>query len=189
MNRKIVILASGGGSNARSIIEYFQKKNLDIAGIITNNIEAGVHGVAKENDIPSYFFNKEDRVSGKMLNIIKDLNPDLVVLAGYLLKIPKAMIECFPERIVNIHPALLPKFGGKGMYGMHVHHAVIASNETESGLTIHFVNENYDEGHIIKQVSCKVVADDDAGSLQKKILKLEHTHYPIAIEELLKSMQ
>jgi len=120
-----------------------------------------------------------------MMDKIHSYKPDLIVLAGYLLKIPKRLVEAFPNKIVNIHPALLPKFGGKGMYGLNVHQAVVDQGETESGLTIHYVNENYDEGQIIKQVSCIVVPGDDAQTIQQKVLKLEHKFYPETIEKLL----
>ena len=184
--KKIVILASGGGSNAKAIIQYFLAKNIElVACILSNKIDAGVHEIAKQFDIPSFSFNKEERVAGKMMEKIDSFEPDLVVLAGYLLKIPKKLIEKYPNRIVNIHPALLPRHGGKGMYGMNVHRAVIDAKDEESGITIHFVNENYDKGQIIEQFTCKVVSEDDAESLQKKVLKLEHENFPQVIEKIL----
>jgi len=184
--KKIVILASGGGSNAKAIIQYFLGKRRSLVScILSNKADAGVHKVANEFDIPSFSYNKEERMKGEMIDKILSYDPDLVILAGYLLKIPKKLIAEFPGKIINIHPALLPKHGGKGMYGMNVHRAVIDAKDEESGITIHYVDENYDEGQIIKQFTCKVASEDDAESLQKKVLKLEHENYPRVIENLL----
>jgi len=186
MKKKIVILASGGGSNAKAIFEHFEHhSDIEVCAVMSNRVDAGVHRVANQHNTPSFTFNKESRLAGKMIQKIDAFSPDLIVLAGYLLKIPAKLISRYDNKIVNIHPALLPKFGGKGMYGAHVHRAVIDAREKQSGITIHFVNENYDEGQIIKQVSCNVAPDDDAEILQKKVLLLEHKNYPLVIEELL----
>ncbi len=187
MKNRIVILASGGGSNANAILEYFEHNpEVEIVAIISNKKEAGVHQVAAKHHVSSYYFSKDQRMAGEMMEKIMALNPDLIVLAGYLLKIPKALIEEFPNKIINIHPALLPNYGGKGMYGMNVHRAVAKAGDKLSGITIHFVNENYDEGHVINQFSCTIDIDYDADKIQQTVLKLEHKHYPRVIEDLLK---
>ena len=186
MKKKIIILASGGGSNANAILEYFgDDKRVETIAIISNKKDAGAHQVAALHNVPSFYFNKEERQKGKMTEKIIELNPDLIILAGYLLKISKTLIKEFPNKIINIHPALLPKYGGKGMYGMNVHRAVKEAGETKSGISIHFVNENYDEGQIIKQFSCTIEPEYDADKIQSTVLKLEHKHYPEVIEHLL----
>lgn len=184
--KKIIIFASGSGSNAENIILYFQKKeSVSIVAIFCNNKTATVLNKAKNLDVPTFVFEKEDLISGNILKKIKEYQPDLIVLAGFLLKFPKNIIEVYPYKIINIHPSLLPKYGGKGMYGIRVHEAVIANKETVSGITIHYVNENYDEGHIIFQKTIGLAIYDTPQSIAKKILTLEHDFFPKIIEQLL----
>ena len=185
--KKIIIFASGSGSNAEEIVHYFNEKGTAVvSSILSNNTNAGVLQRAKRLKIPSVVFDwqafyKTDIV----LKIIENQQPDLIVLAGFLWKFPQHIIEKFPAKIVNIHPSLLPKYGGKGMYGGFVHQAVIDNNETESGITIHYVNENYDEGAIIFQAKIAVDKQDTADSLAQKIHLLEHSHFPREIEKLM----
>lgn len=185
--RKIAILASGSGTNAENIARYFKNSDLaSISCIVANKIGAGVKERAERLGIPFYYFsNEEMREATKVLALFESLEIDLIVLAGYLNLIPQAMIRDYPDRIVNIHPALLPKYGGKGMYGHYVHEAVIAAAERESGITIHLVDEAYDRGRIVRQAKCEVFADDNADTLANRIHQLEYEHYPLAIEELL----
>lgn len=187
MMKRIAIFASGTGSNAKKIIEYFQEsEDMEIALIVSNRAKAGVLTIAEEEEIPSiiidraYFYESE-----QMLFDLKQQCIDFIVLAGFLWLVPKYLINAYPKKIVNIHPALLPKFGGKGMYGMHVHQAVIDAAEKQSGISIHFVNEAFDEGGIIFQASCAVDSDDTAKDVQAKVQKLEHEHFPHIIEEVI----
>ncbi len=185
--KKIVLFASGNGTNAENIIRYFQQKekNISIAGVFTNNNNAGVIKRAGNLNITVSIFNKEDMTSGKLLSQLIMINPDLIVLAGFMLKIPKSLILAFPSRIINIHPALLPLYGGKGMYGSHVHKAVIEAKEKESGITIHYVNEEYDAGDIIFQAKVPVLEEDSPETLAEKIHNLEYRYFPEIIEKLL----
>lgn len=179
---KIAIFASGEGTNAEQIIRYFRGREISAHFlIICNNPHAGILLRAQQLHVPAEIFHKAQFDSGMVSARMKDFNPDLIVLAGFLLKIPEDMIRSFPDRILNIHPALLPKFGGKGMYGMHVHRAVIEKGETKTGITIHLVNEHYDEGRILFQQSVPVLSSDTAEDVSAKVRKLELIHYPETI--------
>lgn len=183
--RRIVIFASGSGTNAENIIIYFREsKDIEVTQVLTNNAKAGVIQRANKLGIPVRVFTKKEMESESFLNSLKD-EADFIVLAGFLLKIPDAMIALFPNAIVNIHPALLPKYGGKGMYGMHVHNAVVANKESETGITIHYVNENYDEGAVIFQKAVKLEAHDTAEDVAAKIHVLEQENFPQVIEKIL----
>lgn len=185
---RLAILASGSGSNAEMICRYFSSENrVKIGIIISNRLEAQVHQRAARLGIPSMTISRETLTDGlAFAKILKNERIDFIILAGYLLKIPSELIAAFPNRIINIHPALLPKFGGKGMYGHHVHQAVVDAKEHESGITIHLVNENYDEGSIVFQAKCPVYEEDSADDVAEKVHKLEHKHYPEVIGQLLR---
>jgi phosphoribosylglycinamide formyltransferase-1 len=182
-----MLFASGSGSNVENIAQYFEGDDrVEIRGVLCNNPGAGVVDRCKRLRLPLYCFNRPAYVEGEgILALLEGLNPDLIVLAGFLWKIPESIIAAFPDKIINIHPALLPKFGGKGMYGMHVHQAVINAGETESGITIHKVNEAYDQGSILLQKKISIEAGDTPEALAKKIHALEYAHYPPAIASLL----
>lgn len=184
--KRIVILASGSGSNAENIIKHF--KNSDIVSVeqvLSNKKDAFVLQRADGLKVSNMSFNRADFYnSDKIVELLKK-NADYVILAGFLWKIPQNILEAFPNKIINIHPALLPKYGGKGMYGMHVHEAVVANSEKESGITIHYVNENYDEGAIIFQNSFEVVPTDTADDVAAKIHTLEYAHFPEVIEKVI----
>jgi len=185
---RIIIFASGSGTNAENIIEYFRNSDLAVVSyVVTNNPKAGVIERASRLGIPSKIFSKQEIHKPEFLNFLKN-NADFIVLAGFLLKIPDQMIHDFPNTIVNIHPALLPKYGGKGMYGMHVHRSVVENQEPKSGITIHYVNENYDEGAIIFQKSVDLTSDDTPDDVAAKIHQLEQENFPKVIENLLKSL-
>jgi len=180
--KRIVIFASGSGTNAENII------NASVVLLVTNNPRAKVLDRCKRLKISSLCFNRNAFKKDEAIHqLLKTTKPDLIVLAGFLWKIPEFLITDFTNKIINIHPALLPKYGGKGMYGKYVHEAVRANNETETGITIHYVNENYDEGAIIFQASCSVSNDDTTDDIAAKIHKLEIAHFPKVIESLLKS--
>lgn len=185
---RIAIFASGSGSNAENIFNYFKKDDtVDISLILTNKPNAFVIERAKNLGVKSLVFTKSDFLeTDHILHFLKENDINLIVLAGFLLKIPEKLIKAYPNKIVNIHPALLPKYGGKGMYGNNVHKAVVAAKETESGITIHFVNENYDEGEIIFQAKCSVIESDTFENVASKIHALEYEHFPKAIDFLLK---
>lgn len=186
--KNIVLLASGSGSNAENIITYLRNKNLSCNfHIITNKKDAFVLERAKKLGVPAEIFTKRDNDEGKLSERIKQLNPDLIVLAGYLLLFPSDIVASYPHKIINIHPALLPKFGGKGMYGNFVHEAVVAGREAETGITVHYVSEHYDEGAVIFQASTVVDATDTAADVAEKVHRLEYEHYPRIVEALLKS--
>lgn len=196
--KKIAVFASGSGSNAENIYEYFNcnKKESKEANdciakvelIITNKKDAYVLERAKRLGIDSVVFEKEKWVDGlEVLDYLNNREIDFIVLAGFLLKVPPVIISHYPMAIVNIHPALLPKFGGKGMYGDNVHKAVIEAKETKSGITIHYVNENYDEGDIIFKSECDITSTDDYNSLATKVHTLEYAHFPKVIEECIKN--
>lgn len=185
---RIIIFASGSGTNAQNIIEYFRNSDLAVVNyVVTNNPKAGVLERARGLGVPSKIFSKQEIDKPEFLDFLKK-NADFIVLAGFLLKIPDQMISDFPNTIVNIHPALLPKYGGKGMYGMHVHRAVVENQEKESGITIHYVNENYDEGAIIFQKSVDLTSDDTPEDVAAKIHHLEQENFPKVIENILKSL-
>jgi phosphoribosylglycinamide formyltransferase-1 len=185
--KKLIIFASGNGSNAENIVRYFNRDaRVEVALILTDNPQAGVISRANNLGISCISFNQTLYQKTEYLQkIIQNINPDLIVLAGFLKKIPAALIQLFPNKIVNIHPALLPKFGGKGMYGIHVHQAVIDASEKVSGITIHYVNEQYDEGQIIFQAKTDLSEKDTPKSLAEKIHQLEHIHFPEILEQLL----
>ena len=183
----IAIFASGAGSNARKIIEHFEKKDLPIkvSLIVCNVPGAGVIEIAKEKGIPTLMINKADFASTGYVESLHNSEIQFIVLAGFLWKVPELLVKAYPKAIINIHPALLPKYGGKGMYGSRVHEAVIAAGEKESGITIHWVNEHYDEGAIIYQASCPIDAGETPATLAHKIHALEHAHFAPTIEQLL----
>ncbi len=183
---KLAIFASGSGSNAENIIKYFSKsERVLIPVIISNKKEAYVHERAKKLGIPSITFSKKEfEESDLVLGTLKKYGVDWIILSGFLLKIPDNLLKAFLGKIINIHPALLPKFGGKGMYGDHVHEAIVAAGEKESGITIHYVNENYDEGKIIFQAKCEVLSTDKPGDVAEKVHALEYEWFPKVIEEI-----
>ncbi len=182
----ILIFASGNGSNAENIITYFRKKAIDINWIIiTNNTNAGVIQKSIKMGVPFLVFNKKDFYENIFLKKISLINPKLIILAGFLLKIPENLIKKFDNKIINIHPSLLPKYGGKGMYGMNVHKEVIKNNEDFSGISIHYVNNQYDDGKIIFQKSTKITYPCTAEKLAKKIHELEMKYFPEIIEKLI----
>ena len=184
----ILIFASGNGSNAENIITYFQNKAIDINWmIITNNSNAGVIQRSIKMGIPFLVFDKKDFYENMFLKKISLINPKLIILAGFLLKIPENLIKKFNNKIINIHPSLLPKYGGKGMYGINVHNEVIKNREAESGISIHYVNNQYDEGKIIFQKSTKIIYPSNAENLSKKIHELEMKYFPEIIEKLINS--
>lgn len=186
MSRNIVIFASGSGSNAEQIVKYFQEKeSAKVVAFFSNNSKAGVIERGQRLGIPTVIFGSEAQNSGAVLAMLQELKTDLIVLAGYLKLIPSEWVSAFPNRIVNIHPALLPKFGGKGMYGMNVHKAVVAQGEKESGITIHYVNTHYDEGQIIFQATTPVSDGDSPEDVQRKVQVLEHKHFAAEVEKLL----
>ncbi|WKD85304.1 Phosphoribosylglycinamide formyltransferase [Polaribacter huanghezhanensis] len=184
--KRIALFASGSGSNAENIINYFTlKKTAVVTKVFCNNPNAKVFDRCKRLQIDTVLFSKEDFFnSDVVLNQLKDV-ADYIVLAGFLLKIPSTIIDAYPNKIINIHPALLPKYGGKGMYGMHVHNAVKENKDSETGITIHFVNENYDEGAIIFQATTKLENSDSVGVIAQKIHTLEYTHFPKVIESVI----
>jgi phosphoribosylglycinamide formyltransferase-1 len=186
MNR-IAIFASGNGTNAERIMEYFSSNNdVKIELILSNNPNAGVLQRSRKFDVETMVFTREELYkSDKVVDNLLNKEIDLVVLAGFLWLVPSSILKQFPDRIINIHPALLPKYGGKGMFGHHVHEAVIRNKEKQSGITIHYVNEHYDEGNIIFQASCNISDDETADSLASKIHELEYQHFPVEIEKLL----
>jgi phosphoribosylglycinamide formyltransferase-1 len=185
--KRIVIFASGSGSNAENLIKFFQNSdNASVIQVLTNNPHAKVLDRCKRLKISALSFNRiAFTKSDDVLNILKSSQPDLIVLAGFLWKFPEPILNQFPNKVINIHPALLPKYGGKGMYGMHVHDAVVANKEKETGITIHYVNENYDEGAIIFQAKCEVAPTHSSNDVAAKIHELEMNHFPIVVEKLL----
>jgi len=186
--KKIVIFASGSGSNAEKIILHFKNNTLgNVVAVFTNNLHAKVLEKAKNHDVATYAFDKEALNNGEVFKKIDTIQPDLIVLAGFLWKFPENIIKEYPNKIVNIHPALLPKYGGKGMYGMHVHQAVLENQEKESGITIHYVNEHYDEGGIIAQHSVAIENCTTAEEIAQKVHELEHEYFSITIEKLITS--
>ncbi|MFS4454493.1 phosphoribosylglycinamide formyltransferase [Maribacter sp. 2304DJ31-5] len=185
--KRIVLFASGSGSNVENIVHYFNDRpHVQVSAVLTNKRDAKVLDRCNRLNISSLCFNKTAFMeSDCVLNVLRSLRPDLIVLAGFLWKIPKNLIEAFPDSIVNIHPALLPKYGGKGMYGMRVHEAVRENNETKTGITIHYVNANYDEGAIIHQAKVTVEPKDSPEDIAKKVHELEYAYFPRIIEEIL----
>jgi len=182
----LIIFASGTGTNAAAIISHFKNNGkAKVALIVSNKADAGVLEIAKREEIPFLIISKQTFQETLLLEQLADYKPSLIILAGFLWKIPESMINAYPGKIINIHPALLPGYGGHGMYGHKVHHAVINAKEKESGITIHYVNEAYDEGNIILQARCKIEELDTPDTLAANIHKLEHFYFPRAIEFLL----
>lgn len=181
--KNILIFASGNGTNAQNIIDYFRDSSIIVSKILCNYSEAKVLDIARNENLPSSIISKTQLENGEVLNLLRTIKPDLIVLAGFLLKIPKEITDEF--RTVNVHPALLPKHGGKGMYGMNVHKAVIDSFDIESGITIHWANENYDEGQIIEQFKCSVSSLDTPETLAIKIQNLERDYFPKTISRII----
>jgi phosphoribosylglycinamide formyltransferase-1 len=184
--KKILLFASGTGSNVENIIQYFKNHHdIIVVGVFTNNPSAKVLDKAKSHNVPTLIFNREEFSGGFVLNKISEFQPDLIVLAGFLWKVPDEIVAAYPYKIINIHPALLPKYGGKGMYGMKVHQAVLDNKDKETGITIHYVNEHYDEGEFIFQQKVAIDVCASADEIAKKIYELEHKHFPEIIERLL----
>ena len=185
--KRIVIFASGSGTNAENLIKFFHNSDhASVIQILTNNPHAKVLDRAKKLHVSALSFNKiAFTETDDILSILKNSNPDLIVLAGFLWKFPENILNEFPKKVINIHPALLPKYGGKGMYGMHIHEAVVANNEKETGITIHYVNQHYDEGAIIFQAKCDVTHTDSAQDVALKIHELEMEYFPKVIDRLL----
>lgn len=185
----LAIFASGTGSNARKIIEHFKNlPDVRVALVVSNKKDAGVLDIARAHDIPTQvltrkmFYETED-----LLGILKQHDIGFIVLAGFLWLIPSYLVQSFDKKMVNIHPALLPKYGGKGMFGRHVHEAVKANGETETGITIHYVNEHYDEGDIVFQARCPVRPEDTPEDIARKVQQLEHRHFPLVVEHLVRA--
>ncbi len=191
LKKRIAIFASGSGSNAQKIMEHFKKHNdAEVAIVLTNNPDAFVLQRADNFEIPTHIFNRREFYdTDTVVNLLKNLQVDIIVLAGFLWLIPENLLKAFPNKIINIHPALLPKYGGKGMYGDKVHQSVLDNNEDESGITIHFVNEHFDEGEIIHQSRFKIEKADDLKMIKFKGQQLEHLHYPKVVEQLLNKMK
>jgi len=189
--KKIALFASGNGTNVQQIAEYFKNNNnVKIELIIVNKKDAYVRQRARDLGIEDIYFNREDFYnSNKVLDILMEKKIDFIVLAGFLWMVPQNILDNFPNSIINIHPALLPKYGGKGMYGHHVHEAVITNKEKESGITIHYVNDHYDEGQIIFQAKCEIMPNDTADDLAEKIHLLEKEYFPKIIESVLESKE
>lgn len=185
--KRIAIFASGSGTNAENIFNYFKDKSLaSVSLILTNNFNAGVIERANRLQVPVRVFSRDEFYTNDTIdNLLISEKIDLVVLAGFLWLIPTHLIDSFPNRIINIHPALLPKYGGKGMYGMRVHEEIVKNNEAETGITVHYVNDKYDEGQIIFQAKCAVSANDSPEDVAERIHKLEYEHFPRVIEKLL----
>lgn len=188
---RLAIFASGSGSNAENISHYFKDRtDVEVVVFLTNNPEAGVLLRAKKLQIPVLYFNKAQfQNSDYVLNFLKDQRIDYLIMAGFLWLVPANLIAAFPNKIINVHPALLPKYGGKGMWGHHVHEAVVKNKEIESGITIHYVNEAYDEGKIIFQAKCEVLEEDSAENVAAKIHLLEYEHFPKVIDQIIKEGQ
>ncbi len=184
--KKIVIFASGSGTNAENIIKHFKNTNTaTVVSVFTNNPKAFVIERAKNFQVPTEIFTKEELTGGKVLQKLITIQPDLIVLAGFLLKFPENIVAQYPDKIINVHPALLPKYGGKGMYGMNVHKAIVENKERETGISIHYVNEHYDEGNIIFQKKVTVLITDTPEVVAEKIHALEQQYFPFIVEEVL----
>ena len=185
--KKIVVFASGSGTNAENIIKFFKKSpNASVVAVFSNKRSAKVLKRAHDLNVKALHFDRDALYNSyDVLHILEDINPDLIVLAGFMWIFPQDILKRFPGKIINIHPALLPKYGGKGMYGMNVHKAIIENKEKESGISIHFVNENYDEGEVIFQAKTNISEDDTPETLAAKIHELEYKHFPEIIQQLL----
>jgi len=190
-NIPIAVFASGNGTNAENIISHLKtisNVKISVSLIVTDKENAGIHEVALKNNIPIFVIPKSDvNVGTEILTHLKKYQIEFIVLAGYLKKVPINILQAYERNVINIHPALLPKYGGKGMYGKRVHEAVIENKESESGITIHYVDEIYDNGEIILQEKCNVLSTDTAETLGEKIHQLEYAHYPEVIANLLKT--
>lgn len=184
--KRIAIFASGSGSNAEQIAHHFTgRTDVEVSLILTNNPTAGVIQRARKLHIPTVVFDRKSFYeTNRILELLQNQHIDLVVLAGFMMLIPASLTETFANRMLNIHPALLPKYGGKGMYGHFVHEAVVEAGEKESGVTIHFVNERYDEGEIVFQASCEVLPTDTPEDVAIKVQQLEHTHFPVIVDQV-----
>jgi len=185
--KRIVIFASGSGTNAENLIKFFHNRdNASVIQVFTDNPHAKVIERCKKLEVGTLTFNKKEFTETDIvLDALKGLKPDLIVLAGFLLKVPKNILKEFPNKFINVHPSLLPKYGGKGMYGKHVHEAVIKNKDIRTGISIHYVNENYDEGAIIFQAICFVDTLDNANDVARKIHVLEMEHFPQVVESVL----
>jgi len=187
--KKIIVFASGSGSNAENIIRYFQDSGTaEVAAVMSNKPNSTVLDRAKKLNVTALYFDRDAFYNtNDILHILEDTNPDLIVLAGFLWLFPSSILEKFPNKVINLHPALLPKFGGKGMFGDNVHQAVLDNKEKETGITIHYVNKKYDDGQIIFQKAFPISSEETLTSLTEKIHELEHRHFPKVIENLLES--
>ena len=184
--KKVLLFASGTGSNVENIIRYFKNyHDITVVGVFTNNPNAKVLDKAKKYNVPTFIFDRDELSGGLVLDKIEQLKPDLIVLAGFLWKFPEHIIAEYPNKIINIHPALLPKYGGKGMYGMKVHQTVLDNQDKETGITIHYVNEHYDEGGFIFQQNINIEGCASAEEIAAKIQELEHKHFPLIIAQIL----
>ncbi len=180
----IAVFASGAGTNARNLVKYFKHvENVQVSLLLSNNPDSGIPQIASSEDIPFFMFNREQFYhSDKVIQVLHAHNIQLIVLAGFLWLIPAKLIEIYPNRIINIHPALLPKYGGKGMYGMRVHQAVKEHQEKQTGITIHLVNEEYDKGRVLFQQTIDVLKDDSPEDIAAKVHALEYAHFPVVVE-------
>ncbi len=187
MGKNIAIFASGSGTNAENIIRYFKENDsVTVSLVVSNKADAYVLERAAQLGVPARVFAKADWATGEaVLACMREYQVDFIVLAGFLLRVPEVLLHAYPEKIINIHPALLPKFGGKGMYGDRVHESVVAAGEKESGITIHYIDEHYDEGSVIFQAVCPVLPEDAPDDVAKKVHALEYEHFPKVIERLL----
>ena len=184
--KKIVLFASGSGTNVQNIIQKFRQSNeVEVVAVFCNNPNAGVLDRAKSLAVPIVLFSKEDLNGEIILLKLNAFRPDLIVLAGFLLKFPINIIQAYPQKIINIHPALLPKYGGKGMYGIHVHHAIVENKETETGITIHYIDAQYDEGAILLQKSIPLNGTETATEIAEKVHQIEQEYFPQVILKLL----
>lgn len=183
---RIVLFVSGGGSNARAICSHFaNSESGEVVALVTNNPESGAFEIGKRADLPVMLISRSQERDGLwLMDLMRFFRADLIALAGYIRLIPTSLVQAFPRRIVNIHPSLLPAHGGKGMFGLHVHDSVLEAGDTESGITIHFVNEHYDEGEVIRQEKLNVDPAWSARELQQEVLRLEHHWYPRVLEAL-----
>lgn len=188
MSKNIAVLASGNGTNAENIIRYFQdSESVHIGLVLTNRETAFVMERARCLNVPSVYIPKEEWKEGmSVLALLRDRKIDFIVLAGFLARVPDCILHAYPNKIINIHPSLLPKFGGKGMYGNRVHEAVVAAGEKESGITIHYINEHFDEGKIIRQYKCPIWPGETAEQVAEKVHALEYEYYPQVIAELMR---
>ena len=186
--KNIAVFASGNGTNAHQIMRYFAgDSKVKIRLVVTNNEKAAILNKCKQEGVPCFVFPKDNFVTpDALITFLIQNNIDYIVLAGFLLQIPRALIKEFPKKIINIHPALLPKFGGKGMYGSNVHKAVMEAGEKETGITIHYVNEQYDKGEIILQQKCAIAPEDTVESVALKVQQLEHEYYPETLNNIIK---